>query len=194
MSRKIKKIPDKFGYTLEQLKSAVANNFSQRQTLIELGKHPVGRNRLNLLESVKLHDVCTEHFTGRGYLKGKTHNWAKKGTRSELVLGENSTVPSARLKKSLLEFGIIDNQCSMCGISKWRGNELCIELDHINGKSNDDRIENLRMLCPNCHSQTDTFKGKNRGKHKLAKQCKCGKSISPRSKRCQECHNRKDSK
>ena len=71
----------------------------------------------------------------------------------------------ARLKERLVKEGILEYKCAECGISKWNNKPLSLHLDHINGINNDHRIENLRFLCPNCHSQTDTYAGKNR-KHK----------------------------
>jgi HNH endonuclease len=66
------------------------------------------------------------------------------------------------VKRRLLEAGILENVCDECGISDWRGKPLSIQLDHRNGIRDDHRLENLRMLCPNCHSQTETFAGKKR--------------------------------
>lgn len=68
------------------------------------------------------------------------------------------------LKNRLLQAGILRNRCDICGISRWRGRALSIQIDHINGIRNDHRLENLRMLCPNCHSQTETFASRNRRK------------------------------
>ncbi len=65
------------------------------------------------------------------------------------------------IKRRLLETGTFEERCSRCGIAEWRGKPLCIHLDHINGVKDDWRLENLRMLCPNCHSQTPTFSAKN---------------------------------
>jgi 5-methylcytosine-specific restriction endonuclease McrA len=64
-------------------------------------------------------------------------------------------------KAKLLREGHLLNECSDCGISEWRGRRLAIQIDHINGVKDDWRIENLRMLCPNCHSQTSTYAGRN---------------------------------
>lgn len=61
------------------------------------------------------------------------------------------------IKRRLLEAGILSNRCQECGISEWRGRPLSIQIDHRNGVRDDHRVENLRMLCPNCHSQTETF-------------------------------------
>lgn len=65
------------------------------------------------------------------------------------------------IKRRLLELGLLALRCSRCGISDWRGKPLTIHIDHVNGIKDDWRFENLRMLCPNCHSQTPTFSAKN---------------------------------
>jgi 5-methylcytosine-specific restriction endonuclease McrA len=66
------------------------------------------------------------------------------------------------LKKRLLRLGVKHERCEICGISEWRGLRLGLALHHVNGDRLDNRIENLQLLCPNCHSQTDTFAGRNR--------------------------------
>jgi hypothetical protein len=65
------------------------------------------------------------------------------------------------IKRRLLELELLKECCSRCGIAEWRGRPLSIHIDHINGVKDDWRLENLRMLCPNCHSQTPTFSGRN---------------------------------
>lgn len=74
-------------------------------------------------------------------------------------------VASSALKRRLLAAGLIANECRLCGQSGiWKGKSLIMHLDHINGRRKDNRLkENLRMLCPNCHSQTDTYAGRNMG-------------------------------
>lgn len=101
--------------------------------------------------------------------------WAKARVRGEIktrsrekpieaVLASRSARWTKKLK--LLRDGILENRCETCGISEWRGKPLAIQIDHINGISDDWRIENLRMLCPNCHSQTHTFGGRNAKRRK----------------------------
>ena len=65
------------------------------------------------------------------------------------------------VKRRLLEAGILSNRCDWCGLTEWRGRPISIQIDHVNGVRNDNRLENLRMLCPNCHSQTETFAARN---------------------------------
>ena len=81
------------------------------------------------------------------------------------ILVENSSYANiSRLKERSVKEGRLKYECSKCGIFEWMGAPLSLHLDHKNGKNNDHRIENLRFLCPNCHSQTDTYAGKNRSK------------------------------
>lgn len=68
------------------------------------------------------------------------------------------------LKLRLLDAGLKERRCERCGLSEWRGKRLALELHHVNGDGLDNRLENLQLLCPNCHSQTDTWGGKNRGR------------------------------
>ena len=79
------------------------------------------------------------------------------------LLTQNNSYGTNHLKKRLIRDGLINVICDWCGIGpEWNGKPLSLELDHINGIANDHRIENLRLLCPNCHSQTPTYKSKNK--------------------------------
>jgi 5-methylcytosine-specific restriction endonuclease McrA len=111
------------------------------------------------LECMQRFGFCSKAWEGavkRGDIKPRRR-------RLEAPLLEMLQSPSSRWQKKLrlLRDGILKNQCSRCGIGDWRGKPLGIHIDHINGEKNDWRLENLRMLCPNCHSQTPTFGGRN---------------------------------
>jgi hypothetical protein len=66
------------------------------------------------------------------------------------------------LKQRLVRLGLLEEACDECGITEWRGKPLSLCLHHINGVNDDNRLENLAVLCPNCHSQTENFAGRNR--------------------------------
>lgn len=81
------------------------------------------------------------------------------------ILVEHSIYQSNKLRKRLLSSGIKDHKCEMCGMSAWLGAPIPLELDHINGNKHDNRLPNLRIICPNCHATTDTYRGKNIGRY-----------------------------
>ncbi len=84
---------------------------------------------------------------------------ARRKLPLDLVLKNNSR---GQIKKRLLQDGILENVCSECGLRDyWNDKPIVMHLDHINGVNNDNRITNLRMLCPNCHSQQETYAGRN---------------------------------
>lgn len=113
----------------------------------------------------------------RAYANGTKNNnhlksrdsWSKgKVLIDENVLFcKNSTSTNASVKRALIALNKLDYVCSQCGIYEWQGNYITLELDHINGDNRDNQLYNLRLLCPNCHSQTDTFRGRNKNKGTL---------------------------
>ena len=120
----------------------------------------------------------------------RVHNWIKKPLQSLLV--ENSSYNRGHLKKRLLKAGLLEEKCSRCGQgAEWMGEPLSLILDHINGVGNDNRIKNLRMLCPQCNSQMPTFAGRNNKRKTLAIKnvCRdCGAPIMRCSIRCKKCY------
>lgn len=99
----------------------------------------------------------TKHF--------RTNNGNSPRCKCDLqdILVENSTYQNTSyLKSRILKAELLEYKCYECGLTEWRGKPLSLQLDHINGVNKDHRIDNLRFLCPNCHSQTDTYAGKNK--------------------------------
>jgi hypothetical protein len=95
---------------------------------------------------------------GKGTSKPKTSG---KFMLQDILEGKHPQYQTNKLKKRLVKEGIIEYNCSMCKIKEWNGKILVLELDHIDGNRTNHSVNNLRLLCPNCHSQTDTFRGKN---------------------------------
>lgn len=82
----------------------------------------------------------------------------------EEILVENSTYQTNKLRKRLLKEGFKEHRCEVCLLTEWQGKEIPLELDHLNGCNNDHRLFNLRLICPNCHAQSENYRGKNWGK------------------------------
>lgn len=81
--------------------------------------------------------------------------------RKEDILKENCKHQRTVLRRYVIKNNLIPYKCAICGCTEWQGKTLSLELDHINGINNDNRLENLRFLCPNCHSQTSTYGSRN---------------------------------
>lgn len=79
----------------------------------------------------------------------------------DILAGKHPQYNASRLKRRLLSEGIKKNECEICGITDWLGKPIVLQLDHVNGDSHDHRLENVRIVCPNCHSQTETYCGRN---------------------------------
>ncbi len=148
-------------YTDQEFIDAVKNSRSKRQALLTLGLKAAGGNYKCLELKVQELGLDTSHWKGQGWGKGLTH-----GPRRPVqeYLTENSTFQSNKLKHKLFNQGLKEKVCESCGLDEWRGQPISLELDHINGVNTDNRLENLRILCPNCHAQTETYRGRNKRK------------------------------
>ena len=154
----------KRSWTEKQLRQAVKKSKSFRQILRELNLRMAGGNYAQIKKYLKFYRIDTKHFTGQGWNKGM-RVIGRNRIKLEDILVENSDFQSFKLKKRLFAENIKPQHCEMCGWKK-RSNDgrLPLELDHINGESSDNRLENLRVLCPNCHSLQPTHRGRNRKK------------------------------
>lgn len=153
-------------YTKEVLEPLVRESFTITEVLKKLGIENYSGGMSNHIHSkIKKFKIDTSHFLGSRANSGARWKGPVKAPEEILVrlpAGSNRK-QAASLRKALLRIGRA-HQCEECQCgSSWRNRSLVLEIDHINGDRLDNRKENLRFLCPNCHSQTDTFGTKNMG-------------------------------
>ncbi|MET7454195.1 HNH endonuclease signature motif containing protein [Streptomyces sp. NPDC005574] len=147
-------------WTREILQSAVSASTSMSEVLRRLGLEAVGGHHTHISRRVRAYGIDTSHFrvpTRRGERRRPR---TPAGLLVERPAGEARRVPGDRLKWAMTASGVPE-QCALCGTeATWRGRPLPLEVDHVDGEWWNNRIENLRLLCPNCHSTTDSYRGR----------------------------------
>lgn len=162
----------------------VKNSNTYSEVLKELGLSTSGSGSRSVLKRRIFElNININHFTKNGIKKSYSAKYELKE-----ILVENSKYSNIKcLKSRLVKENLLKYECAECkNKGEWNDKKLVLHLDHINGINNDHRIENLRFLCPNCHSQTNTYAGAN-NKRKIF-YCKvCGKEIAKESNLCIKC-------
>lgn len=149
----------KITYTKELLENAVKDSYSLAETCRKIGLKPVGGNYKTLKKKLDEFNVDHSHFTGQRWNKGLKYIDKTSLNPLDEILQENITYSSSLLKKRLIASNLKENKCEECGLGGDEG--IVLELHHINGDHFDNRLENLQILCPNCHSKTNHFRGRN---------------------------------
>ena len=144
----------------EEFNQIVAKANSYSDCLRALGLSTTGGYSTDVLKRRIAEQNCDiSHF---GKIKQNKQTYQAKYSLDEILIENSSYANITRLKERLIREGRMEYKCKNCGIVEWLGQPLSLHLDHINGINNDHRIENLRFLCPNCHSQTETYAGRNK--------------------------------
>jgi hypothetical protein len=145
---------------------AVKNSKSWRGVCSKLGLKISGNTYKKLQASSIAYAIDTSHFLGMGINKGSVSPNRKDASR----FFSSKTVKSHILKISLIRDGYKEAKCEICKLEEWLGKDIPIELDHIDGDNKNNKLENLRILCPNCHAMQPTNSGKNKKLKRLQKQ------------------------
>jgi transposase-like protein len=188
------------GYTRklskEEAEKAAKESFSIAEFCRNVGWKAVGGHYKQVHHYITLYNLDVSHFTG---CRTNLGNRLNKGKETKMKDYENveRLVRGPVLLKKLLNEGIKERKCECCGGTEWLGKPIPLEVHHINGNFLNNNVENLQLLCPNCHTFTDNFTGKKNRKEPKKYFCKeCGKEITIYSKSglCVACSNKKNAK
>lgn len=142
----------------EEFQQIIESSTSLTDCCKKIGLSPYGSNARNHIKE-RCAQLGIDYANSFKPLSGDYH---KKRSYDEILVEHSTYKNRVHLKDRLIEDNLLEYKCAICGnTGEWNGLPLSLQLDHINGINDDNRLENLRLVCPNCHSQTETFSGKN---------------------------------
>lgn len=150
---------------VEELRRIVLKSKSKSEVLTEYGLKPVGGNYKVLNKYLYLYNISVTHFNGKGWNTGDRYIQVKSSIPLSDILVEYSTFSTYHLKRKLLNEGIKTHKCECCNNTTWNDKPIPLELNHKNGVHTDHRLNNIELLCPNCHALTDHYRGRNKNRY-----------------------------
>ena len=146
--------------TKQEFEQIINSSNSVAECLRKMGLVDAGGNYRIFHRYVEKYEIDTSHFSGMLWSKGKTIGPKRP---IEDYLSNTFPINSHRLRLRLIKEGIFNHECSVCKLTQWLNKPVSLELDHIDGNHDNNHLDNLRLLCPNCHAQTSNYRGKNKG-------------------------------
>ena len=146
--------------TKEDFEKAAKESQSLAAMCKALGLKPCGGNYIVMHNTIENYGIDISHFRGQGWNVGLRFRPMKQKPLYDILVN-NSTYQSPKLRNRLLKEKIKEHICECCKLTQWNDHPIPLELHHINGNNKDNRLENLMLLCPNCHALTNTYRGKN---------------------------------
>lgn len=147
--------------TDQEFIEVVKTSSSIRQSLQKLKLKPTGGNYETAKRRIKKLNLDTSHFTGKAWNKGKAFSRQKRSLEFYLQNNCPKIIKSNQLRVRLIKEGFKQHVCEACSRSEWNGKPIPLELHHRDGNNKNNELSNLELLCPNCHSQTETYGVKN---------------------------------
>ena len=153
-------------YTKNWLNQLCKDSYSYAEVLRKAGRKQGGGTQATLKKKIQEFNIDISHFTGQKWYNSpnqKDNNISREKYSLNEIFIKNSPVSQKVLRGYIERHNILEYKCQTCGCDgHWQNGIISLEVDHINGNNSDNRIENLRYLCPNCHALTDTYRGKNK--------------------------------
>lgn len=185
-------------YEQEYFTKIVKMSFNLSDVCRRLNLKPYKGNRDTVKKFINIYKLDTSHFMFNPNNTRKSNKYELK----EILVKNSSYTDTTKMKNRLYNEGLKNRCCEICGQDEnWCGMKISLRLDHINGINNDNRLENLRIICPNCDAGLDTFSGKNIKKSKYkyksiikTNYCDCGNIISYSATKCQNCSSKSQRK
>jgi hypothetical protein len=144
-------------YTDKELEDAVKSSYSISAVLKELDLTPAGGNYESIKKQIETLNLDTSHFLGQAILKGKTHTYNTRSLTEILV--HKKLENTWKLKNRLLREGVKEHRCECCGKTTWLDEPIPLEFHHKDGDRTNNTLQNIELLCPNCHALTDNYRG-----------------------------------
>jgi hypothetical protein len=171
-------------FTEAQLREAIAESLNWTDVMRRLNRCPSGDSRKTAIKYADLWGISTKHFDPNA--ARRRAGQSRSIPLAEILVANSTYASRGNLKKRLYEAGLKESRCELCGQDEhWRGRRISMILDHINGNRNDNRLLNLRIVCPNCAATLDTHCGRNLPRTRDCE--RCGEVFIPRARNHRYC-------